>query len=441
MRFELLKAVSSATVLAVALFSPCGAAQEADEEAFVAEPTPDALSGPYVSLPIPRRVLRADIARWSEMLVLSDKQAAYLRSLHEAYLSADRELRQELFTPLWEWSKSLGPVQGQSMTDVAIAEDLEALFDSLQDAVKEVLRDEAAALFGQLSAVLAEEQVGELRRVRNDRMRTVYQTVGTAYPGANVALTAILTGMRDECIPSDKASFDATLRAYDQSLTMAMRRHYERKWEMMARASIFNARSLGGESPAVFRARFLRLLGRTVDAEESIVQLNELYLPLLQATLTDDSAQTLEYLYQKSAHPLVFPDPFDLRRVFRAVTDRQDLTEKQHEAIQSLSELHEFRQDAVAQRMIDEITSWIAPLLRTYQANMTELGDHKKRLDEMHKQRRAGTEETITMLRDILTDEQRAAIEPRIDDVWKDASRFQPRDLGMQYSPAYRPEQ
>ncbi len=409
---------------------------EADrEKAFVTGPFGDPQAGVAVfQLPVPARVLDADIEWLFQPLLLSEPQKAVLARLHDRYLDEDAARRRELLAPLWTRSADMAPHVRDLLTDTDVAGELASIVEDTKFAVSRIIDHERIVLIDMLDPILSDEQQKQIEVVRNRRLRQVYMTVESILPGATVDLAEIMDGIPDPAW-ADREAFRELMRVYERTLTEAHHNHYDAMFDLLGRGSLVRAREWSSTQSQdqfeVFGRRVLR-------TQRAIIEAHELFLPILCRHLSPPTSKQLRVAYHNRAHPQVYPNPYDMEQVvgeiLAIVRDA-----KAADAIFNAGTIATEDMREINDRMIAEVDRFLGTFIRTQGMGPKFKQEHVRRLDALHQERRASAERVSAIILAAVPDERSGQVKEVLDAFMQRAAAAKPDDSdGLRYWPARR---
>ncbi len=395
-----------------------------------------------VRLAVPAQATPEDIHVWAEVMRLSEAQQAHFLRLHEAYAAADDELRELLIAPVLEQFEQLKPQLHRASSDIDVAEQIRSLQQRISAAVQQIIHAERIALFDEMASVLIDPHLTDLNIVRARRMRDVYKVVGSCLDGASVDLSELFPGTIDienALAPAARNVCRETLTIYEGELTELHRRHHDAKRALMTRGPMLKAAQQAADDSQRQQSQYDELLDRVLDAERSILELNERYLPTIYEHLPEDVAAIFADAYHVQAYPQVYPNPYDLSGVIAAACALEGLTEKQREELKAIRDLTSQQQERICSAMSQEALEWEISLLQRFTIDMSVRFAHYDRMDSWHTERREACELGIESLYGIFDESQTELIRPEVQALRSEAAQCLPRITGIYYSPAAPP--
>ncbi len=393
----------------------------------------------HIVLSIPRRITLADVHAWSDALSLSDAQRAYFESVFFAFQERQESARADLL-PLWEWSASLVDDLADAYRNPELAADLIAMHDAEEAAIPTILEMERTELFDPLTPILTEEQLLRLPIVRNRRLRDTYRC-GYAYlPLVGVDLSKLTHAIIASGVtPLDQTVLQEILDEYERTLTRLLgnlaRANHAAQRGVPQVTALAVTRQI---APATAVSRKDRLRKRVARAEDAIGDLNEMYMPVIGQQVEPALRRYFVDVYRIRAHPHVYPNPFDLRDLFHTAIALDRLSSDKQASLRELLEVADYQDQVIAERMIRAVRTEFTRMTSTMNGGRPDL--YREQLDAITRERRTVAEQTIELMRDALSEDNRQAMTEPIASFWEHAESFKPADPLILYYPAYPPK-
>lgn len=391
----------------------------------------------YWEIVIPSPIDREQLARYSSLLALSDAQRMQLTNLWEHYRERDWAFRMEHVQPLVDRSG-----------DIAETRDLRAFRDLVVDRTRTVqdLEPQEQRLFTALKPFLTDAQKQLLPRLSDARIRARWLEFIRGCPGANLDLSIELwhlaQGGRDLGQPNEE--LEAALLQYERELTQLVQTAIDLRvsnmldggairldMQELVEAADAEARASGSfDEPAfIDRFRSLRwekdqLNARRYQAYERIQKLNLEYVERLASLLPSDTGALLREWFMETAHPVVYPDPFDAQIVIDATLALEDLGADQRATIEAVADAYEQRRDRLGIAMARAYRQWHKTEGSSDGFNEDRYIEYRDRMRTLQMQRQSNSREATNVLRSLLSSGQLSAIQSALKTYEDTAAAF-----------------
>jgi hypothetical protein len=360
------------------------------DEAGAGQPDAD----PFVPSPITAR----DLDGYAARLGLSDDDRMLLSGLHADYTDNYRQLEETQIKAVREaeqglWSQTDDDGERKPPTTAMV----DNLYSLRRQAIESIKQLDAVFFDDVQLALLGEEQLPTLQRVKQSRIRSVYNrgagsqglfggpgggrrgggggggergertrvAFAGGFPGGGSSEAAIDLSVlveQSKVTPTDPAQLDAALAEYEVSATAAFQTLFDASMRMRQTmekmAEQFMRRDRDREGERVTVAADLRQVmegdGRASrEAREAMVNLNRSTLERVSSLLEAASAEELRQRYNRKAFPDVFRDRNSAGPRIDAALALADLSDSQREQLQTIATEFRPAYDALCNQLID----------------------------------------------------------------------------------------
>ncbi len=359
--------------------------------------------GPYLFLAIAEPIQETTLMVWEEMLLLSEPQAAMLRALYDDYVRQEIDVRLRELIPLWDWSAELGALEPDDYSNPSVIDELTRFVTSSSKFTQDMLARERSLLIDRLIPVLSDGQLESLPDAVDYRLRQVYSVARCPHRAASIDLVDILYYLSDEngLGVRDRKACDSTLRAYSRNATVLRHNYFDKSQELaMERVAAAGARGTSKTD---------RLRNRVAQLGRRMVEMTDRYAEEISRWLSDESAEQFLKLYRETAHPQVFPNPYDCAPLIAELIEDGDIVADVRDQLTTLWIDSSLRQETVCRQMMTEILVWIDQYIAEGRIDGVEAVGHRARLAELNESRRAIFHETTQIILGLFSEDDSRA--------------------------------
>ncbi len=318
-------------------------------------------------------IAEAYIHRIAVELRLSEAQEAAVAAMLEAYKQAwSKSLPNERqrFIQACEAYEAEYTARGVDFNLAELSEEVRAASDVLRAELER--HDEV--LFSQIEAILTDEQLIRMQRVRNWRMRF---TLWSRTEGWQEAAIDLMELIRREPEPhrrhystqpqyitlSDEAyeRLFSTMDLYESMLLEGLHRSVANRLRGLRIGREYMDRyhrlqSAGVPDPGDsqdMRQMDLEVRRAKIAPMRNLERVNRIGLDLFMNELPDEDARELQRIYLESAYPTVYPDPSSADALFETLATMEGLNDNQQEAAEAMHGMYALEHDVVSRQMAD----------------------------------------------------------------------------------------
>lgn len=386
---------------------------------------------------IPSPINERQLEHLAHILELSSAQLLQFRTMYQNYLADDQAFRAEKIQPLWDRSADITAlnVNGRPPT-VEFAEQFAELMKDRQAAVALLWQMEDRFL-SRIETYLAEEQVQFLPRAKSLRVRQRCRVTPSQFPGSKFDLSEILFEIiKTEELQLERPDQYKSLQIkYEASATPLFQTAMDCKLRCTIEGTLLQA-YVGdiGNLPIEMekrseKARPLRiehndLRNELATAEKAIYDLNREYVELLADELPNDAGEEFRKWFRESTYRIIYPNPFDLERVFHDAMSIETLSADQAALLDVVRSEFMSRRDELSISMEKEYLQWRFYVISNSGYEFAVYRDYQPRMLRMQQQRRENAEAALATLAGVLDTEQLALLSPAIGKYHERSDQF-----------------
>jgi hypothetical protein len=450
--------------------------QDAAAERSIPEPPPNWRAGThplgvvlksgtaYRTLNTPPVLGTQELETYTDLLVLSEAQHAAVMALHEKYIEEDWAYRVEVIAPIWERAARI--YRRNYHSEVEKAETAASMYEEHARAVARLLTIEEQ-FFAEIEAILSDQQLLAMQRVRLRRERARTRMSFAPFPGAMfdiVFALAALERQEFDVEPKDPERFDDLLLEYEYELTPLFKLRVASHEALRTRADMLFAERQDIARPALrdaivraeekadvpvtqmtfeevlaywdpaaraeveeLRRKERRLTRRNTRIVRRIHDLNARFVDLLAAELRPETGDELIRAFREQAYPRVFPDPFDLGPVLAAAEEIEPLSSDQRSDVIALAIMYDAEHGLISDQMIERLLEWKTDIGEQAGHNQDMVDAYTSDMQGLQEQRREHSLRTLETLQDIVGMESMALLEDAIAEFERGIAKFDER--------------
>ncbi|MHC5023197.1 MAG: hypothetical protein ACYTGG_04715 [Planctomycetota bacterium] len=404
-------------------------------------------SDPYIPDAITRRELRS----YGRRLGVPPEMEDVLDALFDDYRARFDELRAGEIKAVHEFEQSMWSVaededeSGRQQLRSPTAEEVKRLYELRRKAIAAVNALDAEFFEDLQVALLDDEQLPRMERVRLARNRTVYRRassmagsgafVSIGGPGRSAGRRMMLGGMGGseesnvdlsrlvedlDLTTEELESSDPVLFSYEQTITDVFRAHYEasmRYQEAMDKLTAESSttdgqgrRSVRMQGAGAHREIF-ETDGRAArDARRQLTNINRSTLENVRKNLSEDAAEELRRAYNREAHPGIYLDPRSAESNLAAALNLPDLSPKQRSELGEAAMTYRAEYDALCEQLVEATVARDASGDFFDRNRMQIVQEQRRALEKLRFERDELSDGMRVRLRAMLTPEQAARL-------------------------------
>lgn len=376
----------------------------------------------------PDPISTREMERYAQKLNMSDQQRQGIGLYHDQYLEAFRDLRDG---PIEDFLKEYGNGGGMRFNAQADPKVIQKETRKRADLLKRI-RILDNRYFDEVQSVLTDDQTALLPRVRQARDRVRYRsglsrTAGLMRPGSRIDLSELVDELK--LLPQDREIADAIISQYERTLTSEIKELHERssslQLDMQEKLAAAGGWGGGISGNREDRQAFMQTLSQVfsdmnqalIELASEVTDLNKRTLKQVTSVLPPEHARQLKDRYNKRAYPNIPTGRGSAGRRFDAAKKIKDLTEDQHQQIDTLEVSFLSDMDRLIVQMIDQSEKMQAdtPFMRFGRGERDDSrARDEDKLESLRERRTTIIERSIASLNTILGQEFSNQLDRRV---------------------------
>jgi len=383
-----------------------------------AQPEPER---PYAGLPLmlPSAITNRDLDAYSALLHLTDDQTLLAKSFLADYANKQRDLIDQQVASLRRTGTVLAESrdrQEERLITPSLAADYATLMIEREIVANSMLEFEEE-LFQTIEAILTDDQLPAMQRVRGSRTRDWSSSAAPLLPGAHFDLTRSIAGPSlVDLSPELRHQIETLVTGYELTVTpLHVRRLREaveiqiETFELHAawRFSRDGTRLTWGGAPAIAHeqdivGRLSKLREKQVDLEARIRDVNRRFVSQIMPLLPPMTGRTLWRSFSGMTYPesLINKDPVEL--VLREFLDAGGVADDERIALENLYRRFSNITIGIETRMHRAYDDANIPIAVSNRAVAADLQTYREKLSELANDRHRAGRAIITELRAIV---------------------------------------
>jgi len=382
--------------------------------------------GPRIELFIPQPIGIEEMSLYEYIMVLSEEQTLAIGALYQQYLIDEGTLRSNHLIPLWEQSSAAaaGPfyrVPGGDRLCRKLRTDRQRVLGLLSNHDDE--------LFNRIQSVLDESQLLLLDRVRKQRVR-IRAKSSTSYeiPGSDVDMVFLLSMLQwqnnldPSLIGNGLREF---VNLYEESATSLFRDYAYEDQNASYRCSMMDCVYLQGEAnadldedPEVREAKSIKhseqrrtTLRLPVPIAIRLAELNRKFMYLFASELDEPFRSQFLQIARHEICAAIYDDPFELSSLLWELSTLELLSNDQIDSLANITNTYHTKRKSIENIMMDKFVAYKKVWKETYSKGPDAKMAIFEQINGLDQQRLKNAQDTLKQIRELLTEEQRRAVE------------------------------